>query len=159
MRLEEIYSLTLTHMATKAVTTTNHDEIRGWIESHGGDPAIVEATKNGASGVLRVDFHSTQSQGSLKDVSWDEFFDIFEKNHLAFIYQEPKSGKDSRFFKFIERQEEDEDTTNTQANAKDARRMTAEDIEDEDMKDQEDITAGAGSEIGLGKNEKEDEDM
>src|SRR5205085_1728217 len=41
-------------MASKSTTTTDHDEIRRWVEEHGGKPASVRGTENGdGAGVLR----------------------------------------------------------------------------------------------------------
>lgn len=40
----------------------------------------------------------------LQEVSWDQWFDKFEENHLAFLYQKEKaSSEDSTFFKLIKR--------------------------------------------------------
>jgi hypothetical protein len=88
-------------------TTTNHDEIRRWAEERGGRPATVQATegnkgKNHEAGVLRLDFQSPDE--GLEEISWDEFFEKFDKEKLAFLYQdETSSGETSRFHKFINR--------------------------------------------------------
>ncbi len=38
-------------------------------------------------------------------ISWDEFFEKFDENNLAFLYQEElASGETSRFFKFVKRE-------------------------------------------------------
>jgi hypothetical protein len=92
-----------------AEKTTDHKEIRKWIESRGGRPARVTSTapgheddKNGSGGILRVDFQEPDE--SLEEISWDEFFDIFEEHKLAFLYQEDTSGgRKSRFAKFVRR--------------------------------------------------------
>ncbi|TLD40162.1 MAG: 1,4-alpha-glucan branching enzyme [Candidatus Jettenia ecosi] len=40
----------------------------------------------------------------LQEITWDEFFEKFEKEELAFLYQEEtKGGKQSRFNKIISR--------------------------------------------------------
>lgn len=85
-------------------TTTNHEEIKKWVEQRGGKPAIVEGTENNESGagVLRIQF-SEQSSDRLKEIDWDTFFQTFDKSGLAFLYQDKtKEGKESRFFKFIQ---------------------------------------------------------
>ena len=84
-------------------TTTNHDEIRRWVEARGGRPAAVRDTGgNGDPGILRIDF-GDQDEG-LEEISWDEFFEAFEENELAFLYQEETSeGEESRFNKFVRR--------------------------------------------------------
>jgi hypothetical protein len=80
-----------------ASTTTDHQAIRKWAEAHGGHPAVVRT--KGEGGILRIDFGEPEE--NLEEVSWDEFFDIFDKNELAFLYEE--RGGDSRFNKFVAR--------------------------------------------------------
>jgi hypothetical protein len=84
-----------------AVTTTDHDTIRKWVEERGGHPASVKGTgdKNDP-GLLRIDFPGYSGEGKLEEVSWDEFFKGFEDNQLAFLYEEDKN---SRFSKLIRR--------------------------------------------------------
>ena len=84
-------------------TTTDHDTIRKWIEDRGGVPTVVKGTEDDeGEGILRVDF--AERDEKLEEISWDEFFDTFEDRGLAFLYQdETKDGKESRFFKFVNR--------------------------------------------------------
>ena len=87
----------------QAERTIDHDTIRAWVESRGGIPARVKGTR-GPGDLLRIDFPGFGEEGSLEQISWDEFFEEFERNDLAFLYQdEPKS----RFNKFVSRTEED----------------------------------------------------
>ncbi len=88
----------------EAKTTTNHDEIRRWAEARGGRPASVKDTGNGDDpGILRINFPGGAEE-SLEDISWEEFFEAFEANNLAFLYQEETaSGDESRFFKLVDR--------------------------------------------------------
>jgi hypothetical protein len=85
-------------------TTTNHDEIRRWAEGRGGRPASVRDTGNGDDpGILRIDFGDQDER--LEEISWDEFFEAFDENNLAFLYQdETEGGGESRFNKFISRE-------------------------------------------------------
>jgi hypothetical protein len=85
-------------------TTTNHDEIRRWAEGRGGRPASVRDTGNGDDpGILRIDFGDEDER--LEEISWDEFFEAFDENNLAFLYQdETEGGGESRFNKFISRE-------------------------------------------------------
>ncbi len=84
-------------------TTTDHDEIRRWVEERGGRPARVAATGNGDDpGILRIDF-GDEDEG-LEEISWEDFFDAFDENNLAFLYQDSTEGGDtSRFNKFVSR--------------------------------------------------------
>lgn len=92
-------------MAGDSKTTTDHDEIRGWVEERGGRPATVAATGDGDdAGILRVDFPGVGDEDSLEELSWEDFFEKFEEKNLAFLYQdETASGEESRFFKFVSR--------------------------------------------------------
>lgn len=92
-------------MASKTKTTTDHDEIRRWVEEHGGRPASVRGTGDGDdSGVLRIDFPGGAGEDALEQISWEDWFEKFDDNDLAFLYQEEKAaGEDSTFFKLVSR--------------------------------------------------------
>ncbi len=86
----------------KSKATTDHEEIRTWVESRGGKPARVINTGNGDPGILRIRFRGDSED--LEEITWEEFFDKFEKNSLAFLYQDRTAdNKESRFFKLIKR--------------------------------------------------------
>ncbi|MFN2450530.1 MAG: hypothetical protein ABR508_12205, partial [Candidatus Baltobacteraceae bacterium] len=65
-------------MAT-AQSTTDHDEIRTWVESRNGKPAVIEGT-----GMLRIDFGEREQ--NFEAVDWDRFFEIFDRSNVAFLY-------------------------------------------------------------------------
>jgi hypothetical protein len=92
-------------MASRTATTTDHDEIRRWVEEHDGTPASVRGTGDGDdSGVLRIDFPGGAGEDELEHISWEEWFAKFDESNLAFLYQEEKaSGEDSTFFKLVAR--------------------------------------------------------
>ena len=80
--------------------TTDHDAIRQWIEERQGRPAMVRT--GGEGGILRVDFG--EKDEALEEISFEEFFRIFEESKLAFLHQdETGDGKPSRFNKFVAR--------------------------------------------------------
>jgi hypothetical protein len=93
---------------SRAHTTTNHEEIRKWIESRGGHPAAVADTGDrDDAGILRVDFGPPEE--SLREIDWDRFFETFDDRRLAFLYQDRTAdGHTSRFFKFVNRQDDDD---------------------------------------------------
>jgi hypothetical protein len=91
-----------------AKVTTAHNEIRKWVEARGGRPARVKATAGDGSGVLRIDYPGYAGEDTLETITWNEFFEGFEENNLAFLYQEEtKAGDKSRFSKLIDRDTEE----------------------------------------------------
>ncbi len=85
---------------SEAVTTTDPEAIRAWVEARDGHPAVIRS--KGEGGILRIDFGEPEE--NLEPLDWDEFFEIFEANGLAFLHQdETKSGGESRFNKFVRR--------------------------------------------------------
>jgi len=94
---------------SRANVTTDHQKIRKWAESRGGHPATVKDTEqDNEAGILRLDFDPPDA--GLEKISWDEFFEKFDDADLAFLFQEKtSSGKTSRFHKFVDRSNADED--------------------------------------------------
>jgi hypothetical protein len=92
---------------TQGKTTTDHDVIRRWVEARGGTPATVKRTaRGGEAGILRIDYPGYSGKESLTPIEWDEFFEKFDENQLAFVYQDERAGGgESRFSKFIKRPE------------------------------------------------------
>jgi hypothetical protein len=85
--------------------TTDHEEIRRWVEERGGQPSRVEGTN-----LLRIDYPGFSGEGTLEPLEWEEFFRIFDESNLAFLYQETtKDGGESRFSKFVDRDSTDND--------------------------------------------------
>lgn len=85
-----------------ASKTTDHDKIRRWAEERGGRPATVRATGDSEAGILRIDFDPPDE--GLQEISWEKFFEKFDKENLVFLYQEKtEDGSTSRFHKFVDR--------------------------------------------------------
>lgn len=81
-------------------TTTDHDTIRNWAEARHGTPAKVDTDEDG--GILRIAFG--QDDEALTKISWDAWFEIFEDESLALVYQEKASdGSKSQFNKVVSR--------------------------------------------------------
>ena len=79
-------------------TTRDHDTIRTWAEARDGHPAKVDT--GGTGGILRIDFGTPED--SLTQIDWDEFFRIFDRSQVEFLYQEKTAdGGESRFNKFV----------------------------------------------------------
>lgn len=85
-----------------AEVVTDHETIRKWAEAKGGRPAAVDRThKSGDVGIIRIMFpKAPQSEHeSLVEISWNDFFEEFEKRELALLYE-----KDSQFNKIVGRE-------------------------------------------------------
>lgn len=140
----------------RAIATTDHRTIRQWIEARNGHPSVVRSTESderGRAGLLRVDFNKPEEE--LDEVSWDQFFETFDENQLAFLYQDKTaSGRKSRFNKFVSRDSVDtpdteDDRSSMQSSAENAAPATkrasqmeaeAEEIDEEDaLEEDEDL--------------------
>jgi len=85
---------------SSARQTTDHEEIRRWIEERQGTPSRVKGS--GEGGILRIDFGKPEE--ALEPIDWEDFFEIFEKSDLALLHQDKtEDGKLSRFNKFVSR--------------------------------------------------------
>ena len=63
----------------EAKTTTDHNEIRRWVEERGGFPASVKGTGDGNDpGLLRIDYPGFSGEEKLQKISWEEFFAKFD---------------------------------------------------------------------------------
>jgi len=85
--------------------TTDHDEIRRWAEERGAKPSQVKSTAGSDElGVIRLDFPGYSGEGSLEEISWEQFFEKFEEAQLALVIQETTSeGEPSNFNKLVRR--------------------------------------------------------
>src|SRR5262245_17947638 len=89
----------------EAKTTTDHNQIQKWVEERGGSPAKVKGTESRDSALLRIDYPGYSGEDTLEPIGWGEFFEIFDDNDLAFLYQERTAdGGLSRFSKFVDRE-------------------------------------------------------
>jgi len=86
--------------------TTDHDEIRRWAEERDAIPAVVRDTHDEeGSGILRFDIPGYGAgSDDLEEISWEEFFDIFDDRRLAMVFQEETSDGDTSYFsRFVNR--------------------------------------------------------
>lgn len=84
---------------SEAKRTTDHEEIKKWVQARGGRPSHVKSTASKRDpGLLRIDFPGYTGGDSLEEISWEDFFESFDKHGLAFLYQDEK---DSRFNKLV----------------------------------------------------------
>lgn len=76
---------------SQAKTTTDHKEIKKWIEARKGRPTVVDGTQS--------------KDGELDPIAWDEFFKTLDDRKLAFLHRDKTAdGKASRLFKFVHRE-------------------------------------------------------
>jgi ferritin-like metal-binding protein YciE len=92
-------------------TTTDHDFIRRWVEERGGWPARVKGTGGSDDpGLIRVDFPGFSGEGSLERIEWEEWFQGFDGNNLAFLHRDMDHGGGDldRFNKLVSRSGSDD---------------------------------------------------
>lgn len=96
---------------TLSRTTRAHDEIRRWAEARGAVPAEVKGTERGGeAGIIRFEFPNApnRNDSKLEEISWEDFFEKFDHNHLELVYQEKTSdGQRSNFNKLVHPDEEE----------------------------------------------------
>jgi competence ComEA-like helix-hairpin-helix protein len=90
-----------------AEPVTDHDFIRSWVEERGGWPARVKGTgrSKGDTGMIRIDFPGFSGSDSLERIEWDEWFEQFDANELAFLHRDMRhsDGELDRFNKLVRR--------------------------------------------------------
>ena len=86
-----------------AKTTHDHAAIKAWTEERKGRPSrVAQEGGDEHSGILRIDFQEPDDK--LEEISWEEFFEIFDNSKLEFLHQDKTAaGKISRFNKFVSR--------------------------------------------------------
>src|SRR4051812_22633726 len=91
--------------AARSKVTSDHEEIRRWAEARDGKPACVRGTGGrGDTGLLRIDFPGYSGGDSLQEIPWEEFFEKFDEQGLALLYQDrTAAGEPSNFNKLVRR--------------------------------------------------------
>lgn len=91
--------------AGKENYTVDHDIIHRWMEYRDGYPARIKGAEDGLDkGGLYVQFEDVEPDTDVERINWSKFFDIFEKNKLAFVYRNKTlSGAMSSFYRFMDR--------------------------------------------------------
>jgi hypothetical protein len=77
--------------------TADHAEIRRWVEEHGGYPGLVEAADGRER--LAVAFDAEDE----RRLSWEEFFERFDRESLAFAYDPEGNGDATTTAKLVSR--------------------------------------------------------
>lgn len=82
----------LPNMETETMMTTSHADIQSWATAKEARPAIEK-------GGTKLRFLFGETGEDLEEIGWDRFFELFDSNNLAFIYE---SG-DSSYYSFAQR--------------------------------------------------------
>lgn len=96
------------------IKTTDHDEIKAWAERHGGNPQLIDYPEAKADTPgIRINFPGTLDDILLsdshppKDISWEEFFKIFENEKLSFEYDKETDSQEAAVlvnaYRFVDR--------------------------------------------------------
>lgn len=87
-------------------TTTDHETIRRWIEERGSTAARVTDPIGDDPGSLAVVPEGTDDD-SVEVIPWEEFFETFEQEELAFVHQTERDDPNERWFcRFVDRERE-----------------------------------------------------
>lgn len=87
---------------TGTVATRDHELIKAWAGQHDAEPATGEATR---SGPATLDVHdggagvrfNFPGVGRYRPISWDEWFENFDRYDLLFVYEEPMATADASY--------------------------------------------------------------
>ena len=82
-----------TRRETTGKRVIDHDTIRRWVKARGGLPARLRSGA-GAPGALALAFDEITLGEALERISWDEFFDRFDRNNLALCFDEQAGGSE-----------------------------------------------------------------
>lgn len=89
--------------------TTDHGKIKKWVEERRGKPQKIDAPGVPDTPGLRVDFPGREDDVFLssgkkgRDISWEEFFAIFEEEKLSFMYDNSPAADLSLSYRFANR--------------------------------------------------------
>lgn len=74
--------------------TTNHDEIRGWAETHRAVPTeVLPEHLNHVPVILRMMLPQMAAERKdIRVISWEEFFLKFDLLGLTFVYEQDRGG-------------------------------------------------------------------
>lgn len=92
-------------------TTIDHGEIKNWVSAHHGRPQIIDDPTTSSDNIgVRIDFPGGADDVFFaedkkpRNISWTEFFNIFDKQKLAFSFNNDVfRGNPSRSYNFLKR--------------------------------------------------------
>lgn len=94
-------------------TTTDHQTIQSWAEALGGQPQRINDPTAQADAIgIRINFQgggddAFMPSGEVQNISWQEFFDRFDQQQLAFVYDDhletSNAAMVSESYRFVKR--------------------------------------------------------
>lgn len=84
------------------------EEIKNWVESNGGQPAIIDDPEVVLDKVgLRINWKGVKDEAMMssgrdvtRNISWEEFFEIMDKKELDFFYSDNEELNPTWRYKF-----------------------------------------------------------
>jgi hypothetical protein len=84
--------------------TRDLDTIKNWVIERGGKPvkSTFRSKKNDLIDLIEINFEEKE-ETIFTIISWEEWYEVFKKHKLNFIYRVKSSnGKESRFYKICQ---------------------------------------------------------
>lgn len=91
-------------MSGETKTTTDHEQIRTWAQERGGRPARVHNAfgSKREDCILQIDFLHDKYDDDVEELTWDAFFEMFDRENMVLVYQtETEGGRPSSFGRIV----------------------------------------------------------
>ncbi len=73
--------------------TTDRETIRSWAEKRYAFPAVQVIGEEGTAEMeLCFGFPGCENLNRIQAITWEEFFQLFDRSRLVFMYQEQEAG-------------------------------------------------------------------
>lgn len=84
--------------------TIDNDEIRAWIEERGGVPAVLKGvSEEGEESPDMLHISFDPNDPNMEEMDWEEFFERFENENLALVYDDEASDEPPYDFELEDR--------------------------------------------------------
>lgn len=87
--------------------TIDNDEIRAWIEERGGVPTTIkgmsEDEEDGVESADMLHISFDPNDPIMEEMDWEEFFERFENENLALVYDPEASDDEAHEFELVDR--------------------------------------------------------
>ena len=109
-RIQRVESVDTPVAPAQIVATRNHEVIKRWAVERQADPATGEKTSSGPATVnvsdggagIRFNFPGA---APFRPIDWDEWFDNFDRNQCAFVYENDSSTPLSARYRIVKADE------------------------------------------------------